>query len=435
MRTRGRSIIAALVLVACTGDQDVAPPVDRLPDAALEPMAGIPPSTPEPTAVPSTAPAPIALLGEHGHLGSVRDGEVANTWIKWTARPSPDGSTAVLTVQPEPARTLGQTLVAWASLPGGERKQEILTVEGLELEATAVSDGAKFVALTNYADEPVGDQIAGAKETTNLLIATRDGVAYQTILDGNFVAEAFGRTMAGNGLPAQVFLLEYFPADDPTHYRVRVLSTETGEVSLPLNLRDKTQQVDERMAGLSRSQVIANDHGLLFTLYRATDDMPDGHPYAFVHTLDLADGVWCLDVDASLELDHLPGTLAVGGDRLYVASANGRVGSFPIPSISDPNRSPTMDWVVDVSRPGDDPPVLLADEEGVWVGTTDDVSRLIRLSTDGEQLPPVGLPSGHPLALAHGADGSVLAIGETWSTFGEVSVPDWFGRPVAILTG
>ena len=426
MRTRPLLIIASLVLVACTGDQGEAQPVDELPDAALEPMAGIP-STP-------SAP-PVALLGEHGHLGPVRDGEIENTWVKWTARPSPDGSTAVLTVQPEQARTIGRTLVAWAYLPSGEPKHE-LTVEGLELEATAVSDGAKFVALTNYAAEPVGGQIAGAKDTTNLLIATPDGVAYKTSLDGNFVAEAFGRSMAGNGLPAQVFLLEYFPAEAPTHYRVRVLSTETGEVSLPLNLRDKTQQVDERMAGLSRSQVIADDHGLLFTLYRATDGMPDGHPYAFVHTLDLADGVWCLDVDPSLELDHLPGTLAVGGDRLYVASANGRVGSFPIPSISDPNRSPTMDWVVDVTRPGDEPPVLLADDDGVWVGENGARgSQLVRLDTNGAHGIRRLLPGPDLLAATLTPDRTVQAIGDTWSTFGDVDVPDWFGQPSAILTG
>lgn len=417
--------VAIALLAACTGGDDETVPVDPVPDAALEPMAPLPPTT--------TAPAVVepALLGEHGHLGPIQAGRVLDTWLKWTARPSPDGSVAVLTIQPETARTISNTPLSWAALPSGDKTHE-LKIRGRALEATAVSDAGNFVALTNFAAEPVDGQIAGAKETTNLLIATRDGVVARYGLDGNFEAEAFGRTMGANGLPAQVFLLEYFPATAPTHYRVRVLSTETGEVSLPLNLRDKTQSVDERMAGISRSQVIANEHGLLFTLYRATDDMPGGHPYAFVHTLDLADGVWCLDVDPSLELDHLPGTLAVGGDRLYVASANGRVGSFRIPSISDPTRSPTMDWVVDVTRPGEDAPVLLADDAGVWVGTPDDVSRLIRLSPEGERLDPVGLPSGHPLALAHGDEG-ILAIGDDWSTFGDVSLPDWFGDPVAIL--
>ena len=175
---------------------------------------------------------------------------------------------------------------------------------------------------------------------------------------------------------------------------------------------------------------------LLFTLYRATDGMPDGHPYAFVHTLDLADGVWCLDVDPSLELDHLPGTLAVGGDRLYVASANGRVGSFPIPSISDPNRSPTMDWVVDVTRPGDEPPVLLADDDGVWVGENGARgSQLVRLDTNGAHGIRRLLPGPDLLAATLTPDRTVQAIGDTWSTFGDVDVPDWFGQPSAILTG
>lgn len=433
MRTRALPTVIALVLAAaCTGGENAAP-IDALPDAALEPMAGIPPSTPESTA-PAASTAPVALLGEHGHLGPVRDGAIDNTWLKWTARPSPDGTTAVMTLQPEQGRTISDTYLAWASVPSGEQTAAV-HIQSAALEATAVSQDGEFVALTNFADEPVGDQIAGAKPTTTLVIASREGARYKTGLDGNFVAEAFGRRTGANGLPAQVFLLEYFPAADPTFYRVRVLSTETGEVSLPLNLRNKAEQVDERMAGFSRSQVIANEQGLLFTLYRGTiDGTPDGDPYAFVHTLDLADGVWCLDVDPSLELDRVAGALAVGGDRLYVASANGRVGSFPIPSITDPDLSPTMDWVVDVARPGDEPPVLLADDDGVWVGTPDDVSRLIRLAPDGDQLPPVGLPSGHPLALAHGKNG-VVAIGDGWSTFGEVALPDWFGEPVALLPG
>jgi hypothetical protein len=435
VRSRALLIAASLVLVACTGDQGEAQPVDRLPDVALEPMAGIPPSAAPSTTRTVSETAPVAVLGEHGHLGPVRDGAVGDTWSKWTARPSPDGSTAVLTIQPGTARTLGQTHVAWAALPTAEPSHDIV-IEGIELEVTAVSDGAELVALTNYAAEPVGDQIAGAKETTNLLLATRDGVVAKYGLDGNFEAEAFGRRMAANGLPAQLFLLEYFPADAPTHYRVRVFSTETGEVSLPLNLRNKTQTVDERMAGISRSQVIADEHGLLFTLYRATDEMPDGHPYAFVHTLDLADGVWCLDVDPSLELDHLPGALAVGGDRLYVASANGRVGSFPIPSISDPNRSPTMDWVVAVARPGDEPPVLVADADGVWVGDDGAVgSRLVRLDTRGAPGTPHPLPGRGPMAATLGPDGTVHALGDGWSTFGEVDVPDWFGRATALLPG
>ena len=428
MRARVLSIIAAgLLTVACAGSSDETA-VDPLPDAALEPIAGLPPST------AAEGTARVALIGEHGHLGPVDDGRVLDTWMKWTARPSPDGATAVLTIQPDHARSLGETLVAWAALPSGERTGAQL-IQGIALEATAVSHDGEVVALTDFADEPVADQIAGAKETTTLVLASRDGaIGAKYGLDGNFVAEAFGRRIGADGLPAQLFLLEYFPAGSPTHYRVRVLSTETGEISLPLNLRDKTQSVDERMAGISRSQVIADEHGLLFTLYRATADMPDGHPYAFVHTLDLADGVWCLDVDPSLALDRLPGTLAVGGDRLYVASSNGRVGSFRIPSISDPNRDPTMEWVVEVGRPGSEPPVLLADDDGVWVGTTDDAGRLIRLSPAGEQLDPIGLPGGTPLALAHGEDG-ILAIGDGWTTFGDLAIPDWFGEPVAVLTG
>ena len=124
-------------------------------------------------------------------------------------------------------------------------------------------------------------------------------------------------------------------------------------MSLPVNLRDKLgPRVDQEMAGVSRDQVLARDGGLLFTLYRGTDQMPDGHPYAFVHTLDLFDGVWCLDVPDEMELEHVPGALATYGDLLYVASANGTVGAYSIADLLEPNGPVAMRWVAQRRRSG-----------------------------------------------------------------------------------
>ena len=132
-------------------------------------------------------------------------------------------------------------------------------------------------------------------------------------------------------MPDTVYLLEYLPAEAPTHYRVRVLHTSTGEVGLPVNLRDKSTPVDAEMAGISRTQVVSgHDDGLLFTLYRGVAGEGDRHGYAFVHTLGFAGGVWCLDIAPEMELDRLPGALVVAGDRLVVASANGTIGSYDI---------------------------------------------------------------------------------------------------------
>jgi len=109
----------------------------------------------------------------------------------------------------------------------------------------------------------------------------------------------------------------------------------------------------------------ANDHGLLFTLYIGTDQPNETHPHAFVHTLDFADGVWCLDIDPNLDLTNVAGSLAVGGNRLYVASANGWVGSFLIPSITNPTQSPTTGWTAQIAPPGPAAPVITANDDGV----------------------------------------------------------------------
>ena len=383
-------------------------------------------------ATDATTGKQVAVIGEHGHLGSLTDPSVDDIWIKWRARPSLDNRTAVMTLRDEPARTLDQTEVAWVSLPDAV-ETDSLTIDARG-ELNAVSYDGGLVAFTNFAEPAKPGEIAGAKTSTTLWIADPNGIRYEAQLDGNFVAEAFGRTTGANGLPAQVFLLEHIPADAPRFYRVRVLSTETGEISLPLNIRDKSQLVDERMSGLSRNQVIADDHGLLFTLYRGTiDGNADGEPYAFVHTLDLANGVWCLFLDPALELDTLAGSIAVGGDRLFVASSNGTIGSIPIPSITDPDRNPEMDWVVDVGQPSGQPPALMADADGVRVGVHDGTERLIRLDNDGQAQPDYRIPGANPTALTVDISGQIVAAGANWSTLGELALPDWFGTPIAVF--
>lgn len=462
MRARTAPVAVALLAVTACSTSSPSPDAGDAAggpagaDATTDTLPGVddlaPPesvsskqSSGEPTKQPASfAPVvaavdgPIALIGSDGHLVAVRDGEVDDTWRKWQAHVSPDRSMAVMSIQPEVARRLDTTRLAWAGLPDGELADE-LELPG-PLAVDAVADGGQFVGLTTFAGVRADGDIAGPKTSTDLVIADRDGVVHRTSLDGNFVAEAFGRRIEA-GLPAQVFLLEYVPAEAPRFYRVRVYSTATGEVSLPLNLRDKSQQVDERMAGLSRSQVHADDEGLLFTLYRGTiDGTPDGEPYAFVHTLDLADGVWCLDVSPELELDRLPGSLAVADDRLYVASANGKVGSFDVPSISDPDRSPTMDWVVEVGVPGAGAPAvpaappLVADADGVVLGVQDGSQRLVRISSTGERAGMYVTPGWLPTALGRAGD-ELVAVGPGWTTFGDLDLPDWFGSAVAVIAG
>ena len=376
--------------------------------------------------------ATAAVIDSDGQLGVVVDGRVGDDWAKFRAHASPDRTTAVMTVPPEIAGASARPVV-WVDLPDGRPVGEQVMGSGSELTATSL-DGT-FAGLTTFAGDPIDGALAGARTTSEIEILSRDdGSVFRQRLDGNFAPEAFSSRLTADGIPALVFLLEYFPADVPRFYRVRVLSTETGEVSLPLNLRNKVEQVDERMAGFSRSQVVAEDDGLLFTLYRGTiDGTPDGEPYAFVHTLDFGDGVWCLDVDPRLELDRLAGSLAVGGDRLYVASANGMVGSFEIPSIDDPTRSPTMEWVVQAVAPTDgSAPLIAADDSAVYVVDPGRAGFVAHIHPDGLLHPSVGVFGGDPTAVE--LTGSELqAVGDHWSSFGDFDRPAWLDDVVQLF--
>jgi DNA-binding beta-propeller fold protein YncE len=134
-------------------------------------------------------------------------------------------------------------------------------------------------------------------------------------------------------LPIGVFVIEYL---DTNTYRVRVIDTATGELGLPLNLRDKSQLVDEVMTAVSRTAVFEPNNQLLFTLYQ---DATEGgeNVGSFIHTLGLVNGVWCLDVPEELGLADHPGALAVSpdGSRLYAASSTGGVAGFAVSDITD----------------------------------------------------------------------------------------------------
>lgn len=422
---------ASLLASSCTGaltDEAAVSAARASVDDTAEP---IPAPTDETTgrAVSNTQPPgdPLtaAMIDKDRRLALVGGDVPSDTWFKFDAFPSPDRSTAVMTLGPRIEGIGPERPIIWVGLPDGEQRGEQVMRTDSELTATSL-DGT-FAGFTSRAAEPIDGAIAGARRTSLIQIVSRDdGVVLEQELEGNFMPEAFSGRLTADGVPAMIFLLEYFPADVPRFYRVRVLSTETGDVSLPLNLRNKAEQVDERMAGFSRSQIVAEDHGLLFTLYRGTlDGTPDGEPYAFVHTLDFADGVWCLEVDRRLELDRVPGSLAVGGDRLYVASANGMIGSYPIPSISDSNLSPSMDWVADTGAPMRSAPVATADHEAVYVVDESRPGFVNRVGPSGDLLPPT-LFDGTADAFAWN-DGALHAVGEEWATFDIIDRPDWLG--------
>ncbi|HZX53643.1 MAG TPA: hypothetical protein VFE86_03135 [Ilumatobacteraceae bacterium] len=148
------------------------------------------------------------------------------------------------------------------------------------------------------------------------------------------VPEAFANVFqeGGDGLPMGVFVIDYLAEHT---YRVRVIDTASGQLGLPLNLRDKSQTVDEVMTAVSRTAVFEPNHQLLFTLY--PDATEDGENVgSFIHTLGLLNGVWRLDVPEALGLADHPGALAVtpNGSRLFAASSTGGVAGFEVSDIT-----------------------------------------------------------------------------------------------------
>jgi hypothetical protein len=361
----------------------------------------------------------IVVIDSDGTATPVRDDG-------WQRTLSLDGTYAVSTTLSDG----GDTTVAWDALPSTEAVGDAMFVdEQLEVAATQVA--GHLVAMVDPAGPVAAGTIAGGRASTTVVIASPErGELARYELDGNLVPEALGTEHRADGLPAMVFMLEYLPAEAPTRYRVRVLDTVTGVLSLPANLRDKLgPRVDQEMAGVTRGQVLSGAHGLLFTLYRGTSDMPDGHPYAFVHTLGLYDGVWCLDIPAEMELDRVPGSLATHGDRLYVASANGTVGAYSIDDLLNPTGPVEMLWVERaVVAGGSAAPAIAADEDGVvmaWPG----VSGFTSVGPDGTVDALIVGPADVEAIALH--DRIRVAIADSWWDLpGER--PAWIG-PVTRL--
>lgn len=259
----------------------------------------------------------------------------------------------------------GHTVVEWRGAPSGE-PAATQTVTG-DLSTTAISSSGTLAALTDA--EP-----GGANATSEVVVVDRNkGELGRWNLPGNLVPEAFANAYMpeGNGMPIGVFAIEYLPSGA---YRVRVIDTATGQLGLPLNLRDKSQQVDEEIRAISRTAVFDPGRQLLFTLYQGTtEDMPSDD--SFIHTLGLINGVWCLAVPAELELGDRDGALAVSPTgRLFAASPNGMVAGYDIDDITDPGAQPVADTVAEL-RSGARVAVT-ADADEVAIAIDDTVFRL-----------------------------------------------------------
>lgn len=364
---RKLAVLAVVALTACG--------VDAAPEAAPTSLSPIVATTTIATDLstgasaatadehPAIGPLPdLAVVSAAGRVAVVRGGAISDSLAGLVGA---DGQTLISTA---PSADQSSTTVRWTALAAGSVAASV-TLDG-HLSAIASDATATVLALT--AVGAIG---------TEIVITGRHGELFRHTYSTELLPEGFTSFFNGSAeLPAGLFVIEYLdppPAAPgaPRRYRVRVLDTASGDLALPLSLRNKGQTVDEQMLGFGRTHVQSPVNQLLFTLYRgvAVDDVG----YAFVHTLGFVNGVWCLGLPAQLDLGTLPGAIVLADHEreLLVASANGEMSEFIVNDISSSPHDPTPDRTVAVWSPSDNAsgPALAATGNQVLVGQGDHI--------------------------------------------------------------
>ena len=319
------TIAIALLLTSC------GTPAPGANTSATNPVTVIAPtSTPATTLAPRTDagpvaeiraafPARLALTAKDGHVFTFSPGEDP---IDTPGVMNPTGQVVVSS-----DTHAGVSTIEWHHVRNDQISATV-QIQG-EVRPTAISQDGKVVALIGVAGH----------QTTVVLATPSEGEVRRWTFDALLVPEAFSNVFEdGSDLPMGVFVIEYL---DTNTYRVRVLDTTTGQLGLPLNLRDKGQTVDEVMTAVSRTAVFEPNNQLLFTLYQNASEGGE-QVGSFIHTLGLFNGVWCLDVPKQLGLADHPGALAVNpsGSRLFAASSTGGIAGYEVSDIT--NYGPEM---------------------------------------------------------------------------------------------
>ena len=204
----------------------------------------------------------------------------------------------------------------------GEQLAEAAAPSGLR-PGVASADGDQ-IAFAPPLEPGVTPWLPEGKRRTRLAMVRSDGPQKSADywLKGNFELEGFSTS------GRQLFLLEYMPAMNPTHYELRRLQLGTGRV---LAISERKQNAPGRMRGTGRISAFSPSGHELYTLY--TQQGPNyahggaahqrGHTYAFVHLLNL-EGGWthCIDLRAPFGTGNVTThamALSPSGDRLFVA--------------------------------------------------------------------------------------------------------------------
>lgn len=218
--------------------------------------------------------------------------------------------------------TDGATRVAAVDSTTGEQLAETAAPGGLR-PGVASSNG-DLLAFAPPLEPGVTPWLPEGRRRTRVAVVRTDG-SQETAnynLKGNFELEGFSTS------GSQLFLLEYMPARNPTHYGLRRLQLDTGRLSA---ISERKQNAPGRMRGTGRISDFSPSGHELYTLY--TQQGPNyahgetthepGHTYAFVHLLNL-EGGWthCIDLRAPFGTGRVTThamALSPSGDRLFVA--------------------------------------------------------------------------------------------------------------------
>ena len=214
------------------------------------------------------------------------------------------------------------TRVATLDSTTGENLAE--TAAPIGLRPGVASPNGDLLAFAPPLEAGVTPWLPEGKRRTRIAVVRTDGsqeiASYN--LKGNFELEGFSTS------GSQLFLLEYMPAMNPTHYGLRRLQLDTGRV---LAISERKQNAPGRMRGTGRISAFSPSGHELYTLYtqqgpnyaHGSADHKTGHTYAFVHLLNL-DGGWthCIDLRAPFGTGNVTThamALSPSGDRLFVA--------------------------------------------------------------------------------------------------------------------
>jgi hypothetical protein len=398
-----KSIVLSLLLASCGAANASPPGVTRVTESAAhtspttESTAAI-----APTSIANTTAAAPADSKRPAMLLTAATGDVIMTGggqreVRVRGIVSPSQRLVV-----SGSRLADGTLVEWRNAATSEIIGSA-TIAG-DFHPVAIDPTDKIVALVD------GDPADHARaSTTVVLVDAAHGELKRWTFSGAIVPEAFANFFSdASGLPGGVFVIEYLGA---TTYRVRVIDPADGTLGLPLNLRNKAETIDQQMTAVSRTAVFDPMTQMLFTLYQgqATENgQPEG---AFIHTLGLINGVWCLEVPEALGLADHAGALAVSpdGQHLFAASSTGGVASYTVADITDSPDMPTARTVTSVGSTSASSHVAVAASYGAVV---------VALDRQIFYLDPITLAVRDELtsevpveALTARPDGSVVVVG------------------------